>query len=47
MKMLKLLLDSSRANGPFLFSDDRVDKISSQVALFSLQKKSSDPASPC
>lgn len=41
MKMLKLPLVSSRENGPFLFSDERVDKISSQVKLSSLQKESS------
>lgn len=44
MKMLKLPSVSFRVNDPIVLSDDRVDNISAQVLLFSLQKKSSDMA---
>lgn len=46
MEMLKLPLVFFRANGPFI-SDDPADKISSQVKLLSLQKKSSVPDCCC
>lgn len=42
MVMLKPLLVFSRVKEPLVFLGDRVCKISSQVTLFSLQKKSSN-----